>query len=101
MDPELTERQLACLRIVGAKRGIGSNFIGFCLRRRGFIKKTVLGCGNLVLPAEAVLRSLERRGLVVQGRSDNTQWAIKHWWATQAGEDLLKSLPVESDTPPE
>lgn len=88
----MTDRQIATLGILKEKHGVGTNAVGFRLRSRGFIKKTVLGSGNLVLPAESILRSLERRELVTQGRSDNTQWAIKIWFLTQAGEELLSSL---------
>lgn len=93
VSADLNDRQVAALRIVAAAHGPNSNFIGLKLRRMGLTKNNgPVRTGNHILPAEAILRGLERRGLVRYSRSGRDQWAVKVWYLTPAGEEIVKTL---------
>jgi len=91
-DLKLTDMQTEALRILSERHGPSTNAVGYLLRRRGHLKRSSGTRGNYVLGAASVLRALDRRGLVKESLSDQSEWAVKIWYLTTAGRDLLARI---------
>ncbi len=62
--------------------------IGWKLVRLGLIRKPTHRQGNPYLATTAIMRALDRRGLVVAFQSGRDQWATRMYGLTKAGRSL-------------
>jgi hypothetical protein len=86
------DRRNCVLLHLREKHGPCTNAIGYRLRRLGLTSSVGRSKGNDILAATAVLRSLDRLGLVRASRSGNYQWAVQVWYLTEKGKEAADAL---------
>lgn len=89
------QRRRAILLRLLDKHSLSYNDAGQLLCRRGLLDSATRRACNRCLPGSAVLRALERRGLVVRFNSSRDQWAIRLFSLSKKGREVALAVRRE------